>query len=49
MPTFKVNTDSHNPVELYYEGHGTGKPIVLIHGWPLSGRINKALLEFLAG
>ncbi len=22
---------------LYYEDHGTGKPVVLIHGWPLSG------------
>ncbi len=26
------------PIELYYEDHGTGKPVVLIHGWPLSGR-----------
>ncbi len=24
--------------ELYYEDHGSGRPIVLIHGWPLSGR-----------
>ena len=38
MPMFKVNTDSHHPVEIYYEDHGSGKPIVLIHGWPLSGR-----------
>lgn len=38
MPMFKVNTDSHSPVEIYYEDHGSGKPIVLIHGWPLSGR-----------
>ena len=38
MPKFKVNADSHNPVEIHYEDHGSGKPIVLIHGWPLSGR-----------
>jgi non-heme chloroperoxidase len=38
MPMFKVNTDAHHPVEIYYEDHGSGKPIVLIHGWPLSGR-----------
>ena len=38
MPMLKVNTDAHNPVEIYYEDHGSGKPIVLIHGWPLSGR-----------
>ena len=35
---FKFNTESHNPVEIYYEDNGSGKPIVLIHGWPLSGR-----------
>jgi non-heme chloroperoxidase len=31
----KENTDSIN---LYYEDHGSGKPIVMIHGFPLSGR-----------
>jgi pimeloyl-ACP methyl ester carboxylesterase len=25
-------------VELYYTDQGTGSPVVLIHGWPLSGR-----------
>jgi non-heme chloroperoxidase len=30
----KVNTTA---IDLYYEDYGTGKPIVLIHGWPLSG------------
>lgn len=25
-------------VDLYYEDQGTGRPVVLIHGWPLSGR-----------
>ena len=24
--------------ELYYEDHGSGAPVVLIHGYPLSGR-----------
>jgi len=24
--------------ELYYEDYGTGQPIILIHGWPLSGK-----------
>lgn len=24
-------------VELAYEDHGTGRPVVLVHGWPLSG------------
>ena len=38
MPTLTVGTGNATPVELYYEDHGTGRPVVLIHGWPLSGR-----------
>ena len=38
MPTFTVGTENATPVDLYYEDHGTGRPVVLIHGWPLSGR-----------
>jgi non-heme chloroperoxidase len=36
MAYLKVG-DTSNDVHLYYEDHGSGKPIVLIHGWPLSG------------
>jgi non-heme chloroperoxidase len=38
MPKVKVGTEKSAAVELYYEDHGSGKPVVLIHGWPLSGR-----------
>ncbi len=38
MPTLPVGTENGSPVELYYEDHGAGPPVVLIHGWPLSGR-----------
>ncbi|MBU5617363.1 alpha/beta hydrolase [Psychrobacter sp. TAE2020] len=38
MPYITVDTQNDHPVELYYEVQGTGKPVVLIHGWPLSGR-----------
>lgn len=39
MPTIDVaSATSTPPVELYYEDHGSGNPVVLIHGWPLSGR-----------
>src|ERR1700724_1320107 len=38
MPKVKVGTEKSTPVELYYEDHGSGKPVVLIHGWPLSVR-----------
>jgi peroxiredoxin len=36
MPTI---TTTATPTELYYEDEGTGQPIVLIHGWPLSHRM----------
>ncbi len=39
MPQLEVGTTANGtPVELHYEDYGTGRPIVLIHGWPLSGR-----------
>ena len=38
MAKITVGTENDAPIELYYEDHGTGKPVVLIHGWPLSGR-----------
>ena len=34
-----VTTHSAPPVQLYYEDHGSGQPVVLIHGWPLSHRM----------
>ena len=33
----KVGHENSTPIELYYEDHGSGSPVVLIHGWPLSG------------
>ena len=38
MAKISVGTENGSPIELYYEDHGAGKPVVLIHGWPLSGR-----------
>ncbi len=38
MSTLTVGTENSTPIELHYEDHGAGTPIVLIHGWPLSGR-----------
>lgn len=37
MPFINVGKENSGDIELYYEDHGTGKPVVLIHGWPLSG------------
>src|SRR5882724_5168103 len=33
----KVGQENSTPIELNYEDHGSGSPVVLIHGWPLNG------------
>src|SRR5689334_18776690 len=38
MPYVTVGRENTADIQLYYEDHGTGQPIVLIHGFPLSGR-----------
>ncbi len=38
MAKIEIGNENGSPVELYYEDHGVGKPVILIHGWPLSGR-----------
>ena len=38
MPQVAVGRENSGDIELYYEDHGSGRPVVLIHGWPLSGR-----------
>jgi non-heme chloroperoxidase len=38
MPYIKVGQENSGSIELYYEDHGAGRPVVLIHGYPLSGR-----------
>ncbi|HEX4725082.1 MAG TPA: alpha/beta hydrolase [Pseudonocardiaceae bacterium] len=38
MPRVTVGEENGIAVELYYEDFGSGRPVVLIHGWPLSGR-----------
>ncbi|WP_369745949.1 alpha/beta fold hydrolase [Paenarthrobacter sp. AMU7] len=37
MGFIKVGTENTTDIELYYEDHGTGQPVVLIHGYPLDG------------
>ena len=38
MPFVTVGKENSAPIDLYYEDHGSGRPVVLIHGFPLSGR-----------
>ena len=37
MSTITVGTENSTDIELYYEDHGSGQPVVLIHGYPLDG------------
>ena len=49
MPYVTVGQENSAPIELYYEDHGSGRPVVLIHGFPLNShaweRQARALLE----
>src|ERR1700750_167127 len=48
MPRITVGTENESPIEIHYEDHGSGQPVVLIHGYPLNGnsweRQERALL-----
>jgi non-heme chloroperoxidase len=37
MPYVTVGKENSGSIDLHYEDHGSGKPVVLIHGYPLSG------------
>lgn len=49
MGYITVGTENSTPIELFYEDHGSGQPVVLIHGFPLDGhsweKQTAALLE----
>jgi non-heme chloroperoxidase len=38
MAKITVGQENSDDIEIYYEDHGAGQPVVLIHGYPLSGR-----------
>ena len=37
MLRIAVGTENDAPIEIHYEDHGSGQPVVLIHGYPLNG------------
>jgi non-heme chloroperoxidase len=37
MPHVNVGKENSDDIQLYYEDHGSGDPVVLIHGYPLNG------------
>jgi non-heme chloroperoxidase len=38
MPKVTVGRENTGDIDVHYEDHGAGQPVVLIHGYPLSGR-----------
>ena len=37
MGYVNVGTENSEEIKIHYRDLGTGKPVVLIHGWPLNG------------
>jgi non-heme chloroperoxidase len=37
MSYIEIGKENSSSIHLYYEDHGSGQPVVLIHGYPLSG------------
>jgi non-heme chloroperoxidase len=37
MPRITVGTENSSEIKIHYRDHGSGQPIVLIHGYPLDG------------
>jgi non-heme chloroperoxidase len=38
MPYITVGHENSGDIELYFEDHGAGQPVVLLHGFPLNGQ-----------
>ena len=50
MPSISVGNENGPPIEIYFEDHGSGDPVVLIHGYPLNGSSwERQERELLAG
>ena len=49
MPVVRVGSHNGSGIDIYFEDHGSGPPVMLIHGYPLDGRSwerqERALLE----
>ena len=39
MPYVTVGTENSAEIKIHYNDHGSGKPVVLIHGYPLERQL----------
>jgi len=37
MPPITVGAENDAPIEIHYQDHGSGGPVVMVHGYPLNG------------
>jgi non-heme chloroperoxidase len=47
MGMITVGRENSTPIELYYEDHGSGPTVVLLHGWPFDSRSWEAQVHAL--
>ena len=47
MPYLTIDQGSREPLRLYYQDSGQGRPVVLIHGWPMSHRMWEPQIDAL--
>jgi pimeloyl-ACP methyl ester carboxylesterase len=47
MPYVQVGTENRADIEIHYNDHGSWKPIILIHGYPLDGNSEERQERFL--
>ena len=45
MPFVEIGLDDDDSVDLYLEDYGSGQPVILIHGWPLSHKMWEPQIE----
>ena len=49
MPFITVGTQNSSNIDLYYEDHGAGRPVVLVHGYPVDGHSWERQIRALLG
>jgi pimeloyl-ACP methyl ester carboxylesterase len=48
MPLHHIVVENSKPVKIFYEDWGNGKPVILIHGWPVDHNMWEYQMTHLA-